>query len=58
MFKIEKTLNSPTIPRTIRFTKELFSRLQETAKANHVSFNRVVLECCKYALDNQEETEK
>ena len=58
MFKIEKTLNSPTIPRTIRFTEELFNRLQETAKENHVSFNRVVLECCKYAWDNQEETEK
>ncbi len=58
MFKIEKELKSANISRTIRFTEPLFERLNQTAADNGISFNLLVLQCCKYALDNQEEESK
>jgi predicted HicB family RNase H-like nuclease len=54
MFKIEKELKSANIPRTIRFTEALFEELNQAASENGISFNHLVLQCCKYALDNRE----
>ncbi len=54
MFKIEKELKSANIPRTIRFTEPLFEELNKLAAENDISFNLLVLQCCKYALENQE----
>ena len=54
MFKIEKELKSANIPRTIRFTEELFEQLNQAASENEISFNHLVLQCCKYALENRE----
>lgn len=58
MFKVNKDLKSANIPRTIRFTESLFEQLNEVASKNDVSFNLLVLQCCKYALENQEEETK
>lgn len=55
MFKIDNELKSANIPRTVRFTEPLFEKLNETAAKNNVSFNLLVLQCCKYALENMEE---
>ncbi len=52
MFKIVKPLSNANIPRTIRFTEDLFEELNRTAQENDVSFNMLVLQCCRYALDN------
>ena len=57
MFKVENELKSANIPRTIRFTEPLFEKLNETAAKNNISFNLLVLQCCKYALENMEEEE-
>ncbi len=54
MFKIEKDFKSATVARTVRFTEPLFERLNETAAKNGISFNLLVLQCCRYALDNLE----
>ncbi len=54
MFKIEKELKSANVPRTIRFTESLFEELNKAAADNGISFNHLVLQCCRYALDNQE----
>lgn len=54
MFKIEKELKKANVPRTIRFTEELFEELNKAAADNQISFNHLVLQCCRYALDNQE----
>ena len=56
MFKIDNEMKSANIPRTVRFTEPLFERLNETASKNNVSFNLLVLQCCKYALDNIEDS--
>jgi len=58
MFKINKEFKSANVSRTIRFTEPLFERLNEVASKNGISFNLLVLQCCNYALENQEQEEK
>lgn len=50
MFEVDNSLTSANIPRTIRFTENIFSELQELAFESNISFNLLVLQCCKYAL--------
>ncbi len=52
MFKINNELKNANVARTVRFTEPLFERLNKTAAENGISFNLLVLQCCKYALDN------
>lgn len=52
MFKIYNEFNDANTPRTIRFTDELFEKLNKVATENNVFFNLLVLQCCKYALEN------
>jgi len=54
MFRIEKELKNANIPRTVRFTEALFEELNKTASENDISFNLLVLQCCKYALEHKE----
>lgn len=58
MFRIENELKSANIPRTVRFTENLFENLNNVAQKNNVSFNLLVLQCCKYALENIDEENK
>ena len=58
MFKINNEFKSANISRTIRFTEPIFEQLNQIATENEVSFNLLVLQCCKYALDNLEKPEK
>lgn len=51
-FTVENPFARANKPRTIRFTEELFDELEEAAKENNISFNMLVLQCCRYALDN------
>ena len=57
MFKIDNELKSANIARTVRFTESLFEELNNLASKNNVSFNYLVLQCCKYALNNLDEKE-
>lgn len=52
MFKVENKFKNANIPRTIRFTEPLFEQLNKVAAENDVSFNLLVLQCCRYAMDN------
>ena len=52
MFVIDNELKSANIARTVRFTEPLFEKLNKTASENNISFNLLVLQCCKYALDD------
>lgn len=54
MFKIDNELNGANVARTIRFTEKLFDILNTYAAQNNVSFNSLVLQCCKYAMDNSD----
>ena len=55
MFIIENEFKNANISRTVRFTEPLFERLNRVAAENDVSFNMLVLQCCKYALNNMGE---
>ena len=52
MFVIDNEMKNANIPRTVRFTEQLFDRLNRAAAADNISFNLLVLQCCKYALDD------
>ena len=54
MFKINNEFKSANISRTIRFTEPLFEQLNKVASEHDISFNLLVLQCCKYALEHQE----
>ena len=54
MFKIENEFKGANISRTIRFTDKIFEELNSVAEKNEISFNLLVLQCCKYALENVE----
>ena len=54
MFRLQNEYKEANIPRTIRFTQPLFDELNRVAAENGVSFNLLVLQCCRYALDNRE----
>ena len=56
MFRVDNNLRRATMPVTIRFTDELHEELHRVAAQNDISFNLLVLQCCKYALENMEES--
>lgn len=58
MFEIDKSLSRPNIPRTIRFTEELFDALLKLSTEEEISFNSLVLQCCNYALNNYKKREE
>ena len=58
MFQIEEELRGACLPRTIRFTEPLFEALGQVAQQHGISFNRLVLKCCQYALEHLEQGEQ
>ena len=58
MFKIYKPFPGANTPRTIRFTEELFEKLNKIAQENEISFNMLVLQCCDYAVSQLEQEAK
>ena len=57
MFQIEKELKGANLPRTIRFTEVLFEKLGQTAQQSGISFNLLVLQCCRFAWEQMERKE-
>jgi len=49
MFEIKRPKASN---KTIRMPNELIDELEKLANMNDISFNQLVVQCCKYALDN------
>jgi predicted transcriptional regulator len=44
--------------KSLRLPKDLITKVQELANRNNMSFNRVIIQCIEYALDNAEESEE
>ena len=57
MFEIDKTLLRPNIARTIRFTSILYDWIKEVSEKEDLSFNQVVLLCCKNMKDQYEKVD-
>ena len=56
MFKVRHT--EETTNRTFRFPKSLLDKMSVIAQKEGVSLNSFVVQCCEYAIDNFQETEK
>ena len=54
MFKVMNEFKNANKARTICFTESLSNELQDVADPNDVSFNTLVLQCCRYTLDHME----
>lgn len=52
MFKVTKPEYSN---KTFRMLNDLISELEKLAQEKQVSLNQLVIQCCKYALENLEE---
>lgn len=51
-FQVKKPQSSN---KTIRMPDPLIAALQELANKNETSFNQVVVQCCRYALEHLDE---
>lgn len=55
MFKIQKDYSNYEY-KSLRLPTELIKQVQALADANNLSFNKVVIQCIEYALNNMENT--
>ena len=55
MFKIQKDYPDYEY-KSLRLPAELIKQVQTLADANNLSFNKVVIQCIEYALNNMENT--
>lgn len=53
MFEVKK---EEYINKTFRMPLDLVKRLGDLAQANKISLNKLVLQCCEYALDHIDST--
>lgn len=53
MFKIEKS--SEYENKSLRLPTDLINQVQTLANENNISFNRVVIQCIRYALSNMDD---
>lgn len=51
MFQIKKPQSSS---KTIRMPNELIEKMEKLAASKDISFNQLVVQCCKYALEHLE----
>lgn len=58
MFIVDKKDAKANVQKTIRFSEEIYQNLQEVAMTENVSFNALVLQCCRYALSNMKKDNK
>ena len=50
----EHKFSNTNVPKTVRFTEKLDEELVQLHEKTGISFNQVVLQCCRFALDNLE----
>jgi predicted HicB family RNase H-like nuclease len=53
MFKLKKEATEYE-NKSLRLPKDLIDKVQALANKNNLSFNKVVIQCIEYALDNME----
>ena len=56
MFRIKKDYDTYSY-KSVRLPDKIIEKLDELAKQNSLSFNRVVLQCIEFALNNMEDDE-
>ena len=54
MFEIKKTTSSN---KTIRMPDLLISQLEKLAAKHDISFNKLVVQCCEYAIEHLDKSD-
>ncbi len=54
MFQIKRV---DMITKTFRFPEDMLKELEILAQKNNISVNKLVIQCCRYALDHREPEE-
>ncbi len=54
MFKLKKDYIEYE-NKSLRLPRELITQVQELANKNNMSFNKVIIQCVAYALENMED---
>lgn len=54
MFKLKKDYIEYE-NKSLRLPRELITKVQELANKNNMSFNKVIIQCVAYALENMED---
>lgn len=57
MFKLKKEYVEYE-NKSLRLPKDLIIKVQQLANQNNMSFNKVIIQCIEYALDNVEDIEE
>ncbi len=57
MFKLKKEYVEYE-NKSLRLPKDLIIKVQQLANQNNMSFNKVIIQCIEYALDNMEDIEE
>lgn len=51
------TIKKPEfVVKTIRLPRELFDRMNQLVRQQHISLNKLIVQCCEFALDHMEES--
>lgn len=53
-FKVEKT---EYVNKTFRLPRDLVAELSTLAQQKDISLNQLIVQCCRYSLDNLEDEE-
>lgn len=56
MFKVRHT--EETVNKTFRIPVSLLEKMSKIAQDENVSLNSFVVQCCEYAIDNLQKSEK
>lgn len=56
MFRVHHS--EETVNKTFRFPKSLIDKMSSIAQNENVSLNSFVIQCCEYAIDNFQSSEK
>jgi predicted HicB family RNase H-like nuclease len=56
-FRIDNEFENLAVSHSIRFPEQFHEELATLAERKHISFNNLVLQCCRYALDHLETEE-
>ena len=54
LFEIKKNSSSN---KTIRMPDTLIEKLEELAGKNNISFNKLVIQCCEYAIEHLKQSD-
>ena len=57
-FKLPDVQEEKTVLKTIRIKSITLNKIEELARKNNLSINRVINECLEYALENLSEKSK